>query len=50
MKSKAERARELYVQGVTVVAISQRLDMEPTNVRKALKRNSPEDEGKRRKR
>ena len=49
MKSKAERARELYVQGVTVVAISQRLDMEPTNVRKALKRNSPEDEGKRRK-
>lgn len=49
IKSKAERARELYVQGVTVVAISQRLDMEPTNVRKALKRNSPQDEGKRRK-
>lgn len=49
MKTKAERARELYVRGVTVVEISQRLNMEPTNVRKALKRNSPQDEGKRRK-
>lgn len=44
--TKAERARQLHHRGISVAAISRRLDMEPTNVRKALKRNSPQDENR----